>query len=280
MKIGIAGCAGRMGRALIRQVINVSYEAGTGVLSGGVEQMGCEAIGRDLGHLAGLDVIGVKVSGDVRAVFDVSDVVIDFTLPAVTREHARLAVSSGTALVIGTTGLDARDNAAIDRAAAVVPVVQAGNMSVGVNLLCGLVEQVAGALGEDFDIEIAEMHHRHKTDAPSGTALMLGQAAADGRGVDLGAVSRRGRDGRTGARKAGDIGFAALRGGGVVGDHTVIFAADAERIELTHRATDRGLFAAGAVRAALWCDGRAPGRYSMRDVLGLSPVVASDHADT
>jgi len=171
--------------------------------------------------------------------------------------------------VIGTTGFDAAGEALINDAAAKATIVKAGNMSLGVNLLALLTQKVAAALGEDYDIEIVEMHHRMKVDAPSGTALMLGEAAAKGRGVPLGEKSVRVRDGHTGARKPGDIGFATLRGGSVVGDHTVIFAGDGERIELTHLAADRGIFARGAVKAALWGKGRAPGLYSMADVLGI-----------
>lgn len=265
MNIGIVGCAGRMGRMLLKHV--VEHEDAN--LAGGSERMGSEAIDQDLGTLAGLEPVDLAVTSDTARLFEVSDVVIDFTIPSATREHAKLAAEHGTALVIGTTGLDSRDNEAIDAAAEHVAIVQAGNMSVGVNLLCGLVEKVAGVLGEEFDIEVLEMHHRHKIDAPSGTALMLGESAAKGREVNLADVSQRVRDGQTGARRAGDIGFATLRGGGVVGDHTVIFASEAERIEIAHKASDRGLFASGAVRAALWCQGRAAGRYDMRDVLGL-----------
>lgn len=194
---------------------------------------------------------------------------IDFTVQAVARRHADLAARHGVALVIGTTGLEPDDQTAIAAAADVVPVVQAANMSVGVNLLLGLTEKVAATLGDDYDIEIVEMHHRHKVDAPSGTALALGRAAAAGRETSLDAVAQRVRDGRIGARRQGDIGFATLRGGDVVGEHTVIFAADGERIEITHRATSRSVFARGAIRAALWTHGQPAGLYSMRQVLGL-----------
>jgi 4-hydroxy-tetrahydrodipicolinate reductase len=196
-------------------------------------------------------------------------VVIDFTSPQATVRHARLAASHGVALVVGTTGLGPADFEVLKSAAQSVAVVQAANMSVGVNLLLGLTRQVASILADAYDIEIVEMHHRHKVDAPSGTALALGRAAADGRGVDLDAVSQRVRDGIIGARRQGDIGFAALRGGDVVGEHTVIFAGDGERIELSHKATSRAVFALGAIRAALWTVGQPPGLYSMRQVLGL-----------
>lgn len=266
MKIGIVGCAGRMGRMLMAEVL-----ASAGCeLAGGTEMPGSAALGKDLAVLAGGEPSGVTVTDDAAAVFAVADLVIDFTLPDATEKHAKLAAEHGTAMVIGTTGLSPDQQAIIDALAEKAPVMQAANMSVGVNLLLGLTQQVAEALGDDFDIEIIEMHHRHKVDAPSGTALALGQAAADGRGVDLDAVSQRVRDGHTGERRRGDIGFATLRGGDVAGEHTVLFAGEAEQVALTHKAGSRVIFARGAVRAALWLDGRAPGLYSMRDVLGLS----------
>ena len=191
-------------------------------------------------------------------------------MPAATKAHAGLAGESGTALVVGTTGLDANTQAAVEAAAKSAPLVQAPNMSLGVNLLMALVEQAAAKLGpEAYDIEIVEMHHRHKVDAPSGTALGLGEAAAKGRGVDLSDARVSVRDGHTGPREEGTIGFATLRGGDVAGDHTVIFAAEGERLELGHRASNRGVFAQGALRAALWAAGKQPGLYSMKDVLGL-----------
>jgi len=265
MKIGIVGAAGRMGRMLIAEVLG---DDGC-QLAGGTEQPGSEAIGQDLGLLIGADEHGLSIGDDPKALFEASDAVVDFTQPEATAAHAALSGETGVALIVGTTGLGAADMEALSRAAAKAAVVQAANMSVGVNLLLGLTEQVASALGDDYDIEIAEIHHRHKVDAPSGTALALGAAAAKGRGVDLDDVSDRGRDGRTGPRKAGDIGFSVLRGGDVAGDHTVIFAGPGERVELTHKAGSREIFARGAIRAALWTEGRAPGLYSMRDVLGL-----------
>lgn len=265
MKIGIVGCAGRMGRMVAAEVL-----ATDGVeLAGGTEAPGSELIGLDVAELAGAEAAGIKVGGDAKALFRAADVVIDFTQPAATAEHAGLAGGTGCALIVGTTGLEDEHMAALEQAAEKAVVVQAANMSVGVNLLLGLTEQVAGALGDDYDIEILEMHHRHKVDAPSGTALALGQAAAAGRGVDLNRVSQRGRDGNTGPRNPGDIGFAVLRGGDIAGDHTVIFAGDGERIELTHKAGSRSVFARGAVLAALWTAKQKPGLYSMRDVLGL-----------
>ena len=197
------------------------------------------------------------------------DVVIDFTIPAATLAHAKLAAEHGTAMVIGTTGLSEADMAEIAAAAENTAIVHAGNMSLGVNLLVVVAEQVAAALGSDYDIEVLEMHHKHKIDAPSGTALMLGKAAAQGRGVDHGDAAVMSREGETGARPEGAIGYATLRGGDVIGDHSVIFAGPGERIELTHKAGDRRLFGAGAIRAALWTEGKAPGLYTMRDVLGL-----------
>jgi 4-hydroxy-tetrahydrodipicolinate reductase len=265
MRIGVVGCAGRMGVNLLREV---TATEGC-VVGGGSEQPGHVAIGRDVGELAGVDRVGIAVVDDAKALFQSVDAVLDFTVPAATVQHAKLAAETGTALVIGTTGTTAEDDAAIAAAAERTAIMRAANMSVGVNLLLQLTQQVASLLNEDFDIEIVEMHHRHKVDAPSGTALALGHAAADGRGVDHDAVADRGRDGITGARKRGDIGYAVLRGGNVVGDHTVVFAADNERIELTHKAADRAIFARGAVRAALWLQGRSPGLYGMKDVLGF-----------
>jgi len=265
MKIGIVGCGGRMGRMLVAQV----DETAGAELAGGTEVPGNPLIGEDVAQLAGLPAAGVAVTDDVDALFAASDAVIDFTLPTATIGHAEAAMKHGTALVVGTTGLSANEQGVLNRAAEKVPVIQAPNMSVGVNLLFALTKQVAEILDEDYDIEIVEMHHRHKVDAPSGTALGLGKAAAAGRKVDLDAVADKVRDGHTGARKKGDIGFATLRGGDVVGDHTVVFAADGERIELTHKASSRQVFARGAVRGALWTEGKAPGLYSMQDVLGF-----------
>jgi len=265
MKIGIVGCAGRMGRMLVAEVLSTDGA----VLSGGSEAPGSEFIGRDVAALAGAEAAGIKVGDDTGALFQASDVIIDFTVPAATVKHAAMAGETGNALIVGTTGLEAGHIGVLEKAAEKAVIVRAANMSVGVNLLLGLTEQVAGALGDDYDIEIFEMHHRHKVDAPSGTALALGEAAAAGRGVDLGKVSQRVRDGHTGPRNPGDIGFATLRGGDVAGDHTVIFAGDGERIELTHKAGNRAVFARGAMRAAVWAAEQKPGLYSMRDVLGL-----------
>jgi len=265
MKIGIAGCAGRMGRMLVETIIATDGAS----LSGGTEYPGHDAVGEDVASLVGEHSCGVVVGDAPGALFANSDVVIDFTSPDATVRHANLAEAHGTALVVGTTGLRPADLEVLKQTARSVPLVQAANMSVGVNLLLGLTQQVASILADAYDIEIVEMHHRHKLDAPSGTALALGQAAADGRGVNLETVSQRVRNGLTGARRQGDIGFATLRGGDVAGEHTVIFAGDGERIELSHKASSRTVFAHGAVRAALWTAGRPPGYYSMRQVLGL-----------
>ena len=265
MKIGVIGAAGRMGRMLIAEVLGHDGAS----LVGAVEGPGNEAIGRDAGLLAGVGDAGVAVGDDAGALFAAADAVLEFTSAEASLAHAALAASSRTIHVIGTTGLDPAQEAALAAAAKRTAIVWAPNMSLGVNLLMGLVERVAAALDDDYDIEIFEVHHRHKVDAPSGTALGLGAAAARGRGVELDDVAIRGRDGITGARARGAIGFASLRAGDVVGDHSVTFAADGERIELAHRATDRRIYARGALRAALWAQGKGPGLYSMSDVLGL-----------
>lgn len=264
-KIGVVGCMGRMGRALTSAILD--SEGAT--FAGGTEVASSPHLGTEITHPISGEGTGAQVGEGAEALFESADAVLDFTMPMATTHHAALAARTGTALVIGTTGFDTDQQAVITSAAEKTAIVQAGNMSLGVNLLTSLTRQVAASLGMDWDIEITEMHHRNKVDAPSGTALMLGEAAADGRGVTLANVSDRGRDGITGARKSGDIGFNSLRGGNVIGEHTVIFASDNERIELTHRATNRALFANGAVTAALWLKGRSPGLYSMTDVLGL-----------
>lgn len=265
MKVGIVGCAGRMGRMLVAETLATDRCA----LIGGTEHANSPFLGSDLAALAGKDNVGLVVGSDTAALFAEADVVIDFTLPQTTIDHANAAAKSGTALVLGTTGLGVAEQMAVEKAVERVTIIQAANYSVGVNLLMALTTQLSGLLNNDYDIEIVEMHHRHKVDAPSGTALALGQAAASGRGVDLESVSERVRDGHTGERTAGDIGFATLRGGDVVGEHSVVFAAEGERIELTHKASSRILFARGAVRSALWCEGKSAGLYSMADVLGL-----------
>ncbi len=264
-RIGIVGAAGRMGCMLIAEVSGTQ----DAVLAAAAEQPGHAAIGADAGTVAGLKPLGVAIGGDAKPVFERADAVIDFTSPKATVAHAALAAAAAKAMVIGTTGLSAADNDAIAAAARRAPIVLAPNMSLGVNLLLALTERVARALGAEYDIEIVEMHHKHKVDAPSGTALQLGRAAALGRGAELEAMAVRSRDGHTGPRRAGAIGFAALRGGDVVGDHAVIFAGEGERIELAHKAASRKIYARGAMRAALWLKGKPPGLYSMADVLGL-----------
>ncbi|AZO65260.1 MULTISPECIES: 4-hydroxy-tetrahydrodipicolinate reductase [unclassified Mesorhizobium] len=267
MGLVVVGAAGRMGQALIRAIHTIPGAR----VAGAIERAGSPHLGKDAGELAGIGNIGVAIGDDPLPAFAKADGVLDFTSPAATVEFAGYAAQARIVHVIGTTGCSADDNAKIEAAARHATVVKSGNMSLGVNLLAVLVEQAARALdADDFDIEILEMHHRHKVDAPSGTALLLGEAAAVGRGIDLDGNSVRSRDGHTGVRKTGSIGFATLRGGSVVGDHSVVLAGTGERITLAHHAEDRAIFARGAVKAALWARGRKPGLYSMRDVLGLA----------
>jgi 4-hydroxy-tetrahydrodipicolinate reductase len=240
-RIGIIGSKGRMGQAIADAITSAGAAH-----SGGVDQ-----------------------GDDVAALAAISDVLVDFSSPAALEANLDACMAAGKAIVIGTTGIEERHHFLIDDAARDIAVLQTGNTSLGVNMLAALVRQAAARLGPDWDIEIAEMHHRHKVDAPSGTALLLGQAAAQGRGIDLATNSERGRDGITGARREGAIGFASLRGGSVAGDHSVIFAADNERIEITHRAENRTVFATGAIKAALWLASKDAGRYAMGDVLGI-----------
>jgi 4-hydroxy-tetrahydrodipicolinate reductase len=266
MRLIVAGAGGRMGRALMRAI----SETKGAVVTGALEAPGSEWVGQDAGTLAGLPPTGVEVSADLWSLSSRADGILDFTVPRATIANVAIAAQRGLVHVIGTTGLTASDHAIIKSVTKQAVVVQAGNMSLGVNLLAALVKRVARSLDPNFDIEIVEMHHKAKIDAPSGTALMLGEAAAAGRDVKLHDHSARGRDGITGARREGDIGFAALRGGTVTGDHTVIFAGPYERIELSHKAEDRMIFAHGALKAAMWAQGKPPGLYSMADVLGLS----------
>ena len=240
-KIGIIGSAGRMGQALIDAIA---------------------AAGQT--HAGGIDE-----DGDLAALVAASDVLVDFSSPHALEANLDACIAAGKPIVVGTTGLDERHHYLIDDAARDIPVLQTGNTSLGVTMLAALVEQAANQVGDDWDIEIVEMHHRHKVDAPSGTALLLGEAAAKGRGIDLKTHSERGRDGNTGARSKGTIGFASLRGGSVAGDHSIIFASDNERIELTHRAENRDIFANGAVKAAMWLVAQKAGRYGMSQVLGV-----------
>lgn len=263
--IVITGGSGRMGQMLINQVTASDHCNLVGVL----ERTGHPWVGRDIGEAMGGAAIGITVTDDALEAFAKAQAVIDFTGPKATVAFAGLAAQARAVHVIGTTGLSDDDLKAINAAARHAVIVRAGNMSLGVNLLVKLTEKVAAALDADFDIEIIEAHHNQKVDAPSGTALMLGQAAAAGRGVDLVDVRDGGRDGITGARKRGDIGFTAIRGGDIVGDHDVLFAAMGEQITLRHRATDRAVFARGALKAALWGQDKPPGEYDMMDVLGL-----------
>ncbi len=245
-KIGIIGSAGRMGQALV-EAIKAAGETHAG---------------------------GIDKGGDLEPLIAVSDVLVDFSTPHALETTLDACVAAGKPIVIGTTGLEERHHYLIDDAARDIAILQTGNTSLGVTMLAALVRQAAAQLGDDWDIEIVEMHHRHKVDAPSGTALLLGEAAAKGRGIDLKTNSERGRDGITGARGKGAIGFASLRGGSVAGDHSIIFASDNERIELTHRAENRAIFASGAVKAALWLLAQKAGRYGMDEVLG---VLSKEH---
>jgi len=251
--IGIFGAAGRMGRAIAQ----AAAEAGLTV-AGGTDRDGS-------GELAP----GVAITADPLALAQAADVLIDFSVPAALAANLDACIAANKPILIGTTGLEGEHHALIDQAAARIPVLQTGNTSLGVNLLAALVEKAAASLGDDWDIEIVEMHHRHKVDAPSGTALLLGEAAAKGRDIALADHSERGRDGITGARAKGAIGFAALRGGSVAGDHQVILATEGERIELGHRAENRSIFARGAIKGARWLAGQPVGRYDMKGVLGL-----------
>ena len=266
MRIAIAGAAGRMGRMLAAAIV----ETPEAELAGGLERRGHPAVGSDVAAAAGLPPDGATIGDDPDVLFEAADAVLDFTTPETLLSLAPVAARTGKAYVVGTTGLGDDHFAALAEAARSVPVVQAANMSIGVNLLLGLIAEAAAVLGPDYDLEIVEMHHRHKVDAPSGTALALGEAVAAARGQRLADLWVKSRDGHTGARPVGAIGFASLRGGDVVGDHQAIFAGDGERIELGHRASSRAVFARGAVRAALWTADRPPGLYGMRHVLGFA----------
>ena len=268
MRLVVVGASGRMGRALIETILSSDQME----LAGAIERSGADVLGQDAGSLVGRGDTGIKVTDDPLPVFAEAEGVLDFTSPAATVEFAALAAQARIVHVIGTTGLDAEHEQKIEAAARHAVIIKSGNMSLGVNLLVQLTKQVAAALDADFDIEVIESHHGRKVDAPSGTALMLGEAAAAGRGVALADVADRGRDGITGARRRGDIGFAVIRGGDVVGEHDVVFAGQGERIVLRHLATDRAIFARGALKAALWGQDKAPGQYDMVDVLGLARV--------
>jgi len=265
MRLIVAGAGGRMGRTLVKAIA----ESKGLMLAGALEDARSPLIGVDAGAFSGIGENCVKLVSDAAALIGNADGIIDFTVPAATVALAALAAKAGKVHVIGTTGLSGADEGKIAEAAQRAVIVKSGNMSLGVNLLAALTKRVAKTLDASFDIEVLEMHHNQKVDAPSGTALLLGRAAAAGRGVDLDSHAAKAREGHTGARKSGDIGFATLRGGTVVGEHTVMFAGPAERLELTHKAEDRMIFARGALHAALWARGQKPGLYSMMDVLGL-----------
>ncbi len=265
MRLVVVGAAGRMGRTLVKAI----HDTPGCMLSAAIERTGSPALGQDAAVLAGLPASGVLVSDDALAAFVEAEGVLDFTMPEATVAFAGLAAQARIVHVAGTTGMEPQHLAKLEAASRHAAIIRSGNMSLGVNLLAALVRKVAATLGTDWDIEIVEMHHRMKVDAPSGTAVLLGEAAAEGRAVELAEARVAVRDGQVGARQPGTIGFAALRGGTVVGDHKVIFAGAGERLELAHVAEDRSLFAQGAVKAALWGRGRKPGLYSMADVLGL-----------
>jgi 4-hydroxy-tetrahydrodipicolinate reductase len=268
MRLIVAGAGGRMGRALTR----VISETSGAVVTGALEAPGSELLGRDAGVLAGLPANGILLSADLWSLSANADGILDFTVPGATIANVAIAAQRSLVHIIGTTGLSSSDDAVIRSVTSRAIVVKSGNMSLGINLLAALVKRVAQSLDEDFDIEILEIHHKAKIDAPSGTALLLGEAAAAGRKIALDQHSARGRDGITGARSTGDIGFASLRGGTAAGDHSVSFLGPFERLTLSHHAEDRMLFAHGALKAALWAHGKKPGHYSMADVLGLSDI--------
>ena len=265
-RIAVMGAAGRMGKTLIEAV----SQAEGATLSAAIYRADSSLIGADAGELVGLGKIGVTLAGDLAAVVDDFDVLIDFTHPSVTLKNLEVCRQAGKAMVIGTTGFTVEEKQQLSEAGKQIPIVFAANFSVGVNLCLKLLDTAARVLGDDVDIEIIEAHHRHKVDAPSGTALRMGEVVADALGRDLQKVAVYGREGQTGARERETIGFATVRAGDVVGDHTVLFAADGERVEITHKASSRMTFAKGAVRSALWLQGRSAALYDMQDVLGLN----------
>ncbi|CAI3140994.1 4-hydroxy-tetrahydrodipicolinate reductase [Acinetobacter oleivorans] len=266
-RIGILGAGGRMGRTLIQAVQQAGYQ-----LAAAVERPESSLVGTDAGELAGIGSVGVKVSGSLADVLKDCDVIIDFTAPVATAQHLKLCREAGVAMVIGTTGMSDEQKAELDEVATHTPVVYAANYSVGVNVSIKLLELAAKVFGDTVDIEVIEAHHRHKVDAPSGTALMMGEAIADTLGRNLKEVAVYGREGHTGPRERQTIGFETIRGGDIVGEHTVMFIGEGERVEVTHKATNRMNFASGAVRAAAWVVGREARKYDMKDVLGLNDV--------
>ncbi|HXF09071.1 MAG TPA: 4-hydroxy-tetrahydrodipicolinate reductase [Candidatus Acidoferrales bacterium] len=265
MKVGIAGAAGRMGRALLTAAQGRSDL----VVTAALEAPGHPALGQDVGMLAGIGALGVPLTVDIGAALARCEVLIEFTRPEPTLAHLAACRDQGRAMVIGTTGLDEAQRSEVADAARAIPIVFAPNMSIGVNLMLKLLETAARVLGNSVDIEIIEAHHRHKVDAPSGTALRMGEVIAETLGRDLRQCAVYGREGQTGARARDTIGFATVRAGDIIGDHTVLFAGEGERLEIAHRATSRENFAQGALRAAAWLAGRTPGLYDMSDVLGL-----------
>lgn len=266
LNIGIAGVGGRMGVMILKDILG--REATT--VASGLVRTGSNLVGSDLGTLASIEPLGVAITDNPKTCFADADVVVDFSLPEAIEELAEAAIDEKKPWVVGTTGLSEKEEAILRAASEKIPVVFASNMSLGVNLLFALVEQVARSLDDNFDIEILDFHHKHKVDAPSGTALTLGEAAAMGRGIDFKTSATLSREGVVGARTKGEIGFSALRGGAVVGEHAVIFASTGERLELHHKASDRSIYAAGAVTAGLWVRDKSPGMYSMKDVLGIN----------
>ena len=268
LKLGVIGAGGRMGQAVIQQI---KHSDGV-VLAAACDHPDSEAIGQDAGELAGVGHSGIEIGDSPENVFNVATSVIEFSSPGSSIKNALIAAERGAVHVIGTTGLSGSEEDTLAKAGEKARVVYAPNMSVAVNILFAITRQVASILDEDFDIEIVEMHHRNKLDAPSGTALGLGRAAAEGRQVDFVTKAVLSREGQTGQRNTGDIGFATLRGGDVTGDHTVVFAAEGERLELSHKASSRAIFSRGAVRAARWAQDQAPGVYTMADVLGLTEL--------
>lgn len=266
MKIGVIGCSGRMGKTIVKEILSTEGC----VLSGGVDRPSSDFLGEDVGYVAGEEKIGLAITDDIENIIDESDAVIDFTNPVSSVKCAEICARLSTIHIIGTTGLDGNQTNKLYDYAQETPIVFSSNMSIGINLLLGLVEQVASILDTSFDIEILEMHHRNKVDSPSGTALSLGKAAADGRNESLSDIQKLSREGIIGERSRGEIGFATLRGGDVIGEHAIIFAGDGERIELTHKASNRNIYAKGAVRAANWAKEQQPKLYTMKDVLGLN----------
>ena len=266
-RIGVLGAGGRMGRILIQAVQEAGYQ-----LAAAVERPESSLLGADAGELAGVGTLGVKVVGSLEQVLADCDVVIDFTAPAATAQHLKLCREAGVAIVIGTTGMNDEQKALLEESAQQTPVVYAANYSVGVNVSIKLLELAAKVFGDSVDIEVIEAHHRHKVDAPSGTALMMGEAIAESLGRDLREVAVYSREGHTGVRDRQSIGFQTIRGGDIVGEHTVMFIADGERVEVTHKASNRMNFASGAIRAAAWVVGREAGKYDMKDVLGFNEI--------